>query len=469
MNTERQHSVLLSRKTFLKGMTGVAAAAGIRGLRTAGSPALAAGSARSASADGSQGANVTVDLSGATGKTVQPYLYGYATGVLLYDDFRLAANGIIESSAKTLAPPLLRFDTSAGSIIQTVFANGIDRPDWTPFSRWVQHRGDFLKTGGRLVFGIGPGGGDTSRPPATWAKYARATALHFREIGQEITYWEVGNECDPMGAVVYSQYFNAIADALHSVSRGYLVGGPVASWWNGIDLPTFVSHSGARLGFIDFHSYTVSTTDSTQTAYERAVAFDEVKKARQAVAGTAAAHLPIGLLEYNLNGERQPNGTYGLPVQGTITGALYAALVLTQAFASDPNFTMGALWDLVADSYYGAIGNAQDNKSYQAIDEQGWYLRQAARLMPGQQVLATTTAPDLQVLATTSGRRFSIQLVNYNLRKEQSVTISVKGRGPSSPVARWELSARYPNGLVSTAASLSQVPLPPQSIVILNG
>jgi hypothetical protein len=469
MNTERQRSVLVSRQTFLKGLAGVAAVAGIRSLRTMGSPALEAYSTRSASPDSSQRASVTVNLSRATGRTVQPYLYGYATGALLNDDFQLAANGVIESSAKTLAPSLLRLETSAGNIIQTVFAKGIDRPDWTPFSRWVQHRGNFLKAGSRLIFGIGPGGGDTSLPPATWAEYARATALHFRGIGQEITYWEAGNECDPMGAVVYSQYFNAIADALHSVNRAYLVGGPVASWWNGIDMSTFVSLSGTRLGFIDFHSYLVNNADSMQTAYERAITFGEVKQARQAVAGTVAAKLPIALLEYNMNGGPQPNGTWGLPVQGTIAGAVYAALLLTQAFASDPRFTMGGLWDLVADSNYGAIANSYDKNSYHAIDEQGWYLRQAARLMPGQQVLATTTAPDLQVLATTSGRRFSIQLVNYNLKKAQSVTVGVGGRTTSSPILRWELSAHYPSGHGSTTASLTQVAIPPQSIVILNG
>ena len=335
----------------------------------------------------------------------------------------------------------------------------------------MQHRGDFLANGARLVFGIGPRAGDTSLSPATWAQYAKATALHFREIGQEITYWEAGNECDPMGAVVYSRYFNAIADALHSVSPAFLVGGPVASWWNGIDLPAFISQSGARLGFIDFHSYPVSGTESTQAAYEGAVAFADVLSARKAVAGTVAASLPIGLLEYNMNGEKQPDGLYGLPAQGTITGAVYAALLLTRAFASDPDASslMGGLWDLVGDSNYGAIGNARDKTNYHLIDEQGRYLRQAARLMPGQQVTATTTVADLQVLATRNGQGFSVQLVNYNLGKKQSVAISIKGRTTSSPVARWELSATYPNGLLSTAPSLSQVPLPPQSIVILSG
>jgi Glycosyl hydrolases family 39 len=461
----RRHSVPVSRQTFLKGMAGMAVAAGTRNLWTGRSPAHR----RPAHPHSDQSANVTVDLSSATGKTIQPDLYGYATGALLDNDFQLAANKVVESSAETLSPALIRFNTPVQTIIQSVFAAGASQPDWAPFSHWVQHHGDFLSDPGRLIFGIGPAGDDTSIPPATWAKYAGATARHFREIGQEITCWEVGNECDPMGATGYSHYFNAIADALHAVNPGYLVGGPVASWWNGIDLPGFISHSGAKLGFIDFHSYPVNGTDSTQTAYEKAATFADVMNARQAVAGTVAANLPIGLLEYNMNGDEQPDGSYGLPAQGTIVGAVYVALLLTQAFASDPGFTMAALWDLVADSNYGAIGNAQDKTSYRAIDEQGWYLRQAAQLMPGQQVLATTTAADLQVLATTSGQSFSLQLVNYQLSQQQSATITITGGTPSSPLTRWELSERYPTGHLSTTATLTRVPLPPQSIVILNG
>jgi hypothetical protein len=246
MDAQRPDSVSVSRHTFLLGVAGLAAAGATRRLGASGRLA-------------SSRPSVTVDLARTTGKTVSPCLYGYATGALMDDDFGLAANGAVEKSAKTLAPALLRLNTPVSAIIQTVFARGVSHPDWTPFSRWAKDRADFLGRGGRLVFGIGPAGGDTSIPPATWAKYAGATAAHFRSIGQEITYWEVGNECDPMGAATYAQYFNAMADALHAVNPAYLVGGPVASWWNGIDLPTFVSRSGKRIGFIDFHSYRSTT------------------------------------------------------------------------------------------------------------------------------------------------------------------------------------------------------------------
>ncbi len=463
MRTERRVTAKLSRQALLKSAAGVIVVTGTRQLLGVRS------SADGANSSGGQPARVNVDLSRSSGKKVQPYLYGYATGALLDDDFQLAADSAAERSARKLSPALIRVNSPVTSIIQSVFANGVAAPDWTPVATWIQHRADFLGTNGRLIFGIGPSGRDTTISPATWAEYAGATARHFREIGQEITYWEVGNECDAMGAKAYCDYFNAIADALHSVNRSYLVGGPVSSWWNGIDLPTFVRRSGTRIGFIDFHSYPVNDIDSTQTAYQKAATFADVRSARLALAGTVAARLPIGLLEYNLNGDEQPNGTWGLPAQGTVVGAVYVALLLTQAFASDARCTMGALWDLIADSNYGVIGNIHDQGRYRAIDPQGWYLSQASRLMPGQQVPASTNAANLQVLATRNGRHFAIQLVNYNLRAGRSVTVSVAGKPPGHQVARWELSARYPAGYTSTLASLGRLRLPPQSVTIVTG
>jgi hypothetical protein len=45
-----------------------------------------------------------------------------------------------------------------------------------------------------------------------------------------------------------------------------------------------------------------------------------------------------------MNGNPQPDGTWGLPAQGTIAGAIYAALLLTTAFESDVRFTISGLW-----------------------------------------------------------------------------------------------------------------------------
>jgi hypothetical protein len=468
---ERRDSVPVSRKTFLMGMAGVAVA-GTRGLRASRSPIRGAIPASSAHPRSSQLPSVTVNLSDLTGITIPSYIYGYATGALLDNKCQLAANSAVKKSAGALAPSLVRFNTPASNIIQTVFVNGVSQPNWAAFAKWVKNRASFLGDSSQLVFGIGPAPdpGVQPLPADTWAQYAKATAQHFRNIGQEITYWEVGNECDQsMDVATYSQYFNAIAGALHSVNDTYLVGGPVSSWWGAMDLPTFVGNCGSEIGFIDFHSYPVNDSDSTQTAYQKAAAFNDVASARQALVQAGAPSLPIALLEYNMNSGMNSDGTFGLPAQGTIVGAVYTALLLTQAAASDTNFTMAGIWDLVADSHYGVIGNIQDSYNFHDIDQQGRYLHQAAQLMPGQQATTSTTATGLQVLATTSGQSFSIHLVNYNLQTQVPVTINLQGAPPGSQITRWELSTRYPNGHTSLVTSLARVPLPPQSIVILSG
>lgn len=419
--------------------------------------------------------NATIDLSAPTGNELQKRLYGYATGALFGNDFALAADPTVEASAKFLNATLLRFNTPASNVdanrtlMQAVFANGVGSPDWTPLNDWVNNHRAFLGSDGILVFGIGPDGGDTSLSPSTWASYATATAQYFRSIGQEVMYWEVGNECDSMGAQTYSTYFNAIADALHAVNSKYLVGGPVGSWFNGIDLAQFVQYSGASgIGFIDFHSYPVNTSDSIETAYSKAATFSDVASARQAIAGTAAAHLPIALLEYNMNSAQQPDGSYGLPLQGTSQGAVYVALLLTQGFMSDTNFPLAAMWDLVSDSNYGAIGNAQENGNDADIDPQGLYLREAASVLPGKQVAASTTLPNLQILATRPGSGLSIQIVNYDTTENQSVTIQIQGGSISGTFRRWELSAANPSGAVSYVNELANVSVPSESIVILT-
>jgi hypothetical protein len=125
--------------------------------------------------------------------------------------------------------------------------------------------------------------------------------------------------------------------------------------------------------------------------------------------------------------------------------------------------------DLIGNSNYGAIGNAQDDYRYRAIDPQGRYLAQAAALMPGQQVPARTTVPELQVLSSATGQHVSVHLVNYNLHAERTVTISVTGTRLKDRFTRWELSSRDLGGQVATITGLARISVPPQSIVIVRG
>lgn len=174
-----------------------------------------------------------------------------------------------------------------------------------------------------------------------------------------------------------------------------------------------------------------------------------------------------------MNGAPNSDGSRGTPLQGTIVGAVYNALLLSRCFISDSNFTMGGMWDIVQDSNFGAIGNKQNGGDNAAIDEQGTYLMRAAQLLPGKEVSSTTTASNVQILATTRGNQFAIQLVNYDTETDKSATIELvpaHGKGlQHGSFTRWELSSQHPHGNVTAIPALTDILLPAESIVIITG
>ena len=65
---------------------------------------------------------------------------------------------------------------------------------------------------------------------------------------------------------------------------------------SGPPVPVVTEHPRLAMpGFIDFHGYLAGGADSAQAAYEKAATSAGVMSARQAVPGTVAASLPIGL------------------------------------------------------------------------------------------------------------------------------------------------------------------------------
>lgn len=411
--------------------------------------------------------DVTVNFANQTGSTVSKYLYGFSTGPLQDGDggsFAIAANPAFIASAAKLRPTLIRFNITA-SIVQS-FNNGntsVMNSFWDNYQK-------FCDPQVRLVMGV-PGGNDTSISPQTCAQWAANFAKMMKGQGHEIMYWEVGNELDGLGPNAYASYFNPIADALHAVNPDYLVGGPVASWWNGIDLGTFASLSGSRCGFINFHSY--SANPGTVPSYASAMGGSAVLAARNQVNNTALAHLPIGMLEYNMI--NVPDSSSAGATQAQIYGAVWTALLLmacvTQETAAHSGDLMCALWDIVNDSNYGVIGNQFNGGSgnYTTITPQGWYLGYAGQHMAGSMVAAVTTKSNLQVMATVNGGHFAVQLINYSTSTSQTLNIATSGLALPASITRWELSAANPNTTISTLANLTGVVVPAQSIVIVSG
>jgi hypothetical protein len=72
-----------------------------------------------------------------------------------------------------------------------------------------------------------------------------------------VRYWLVGNEPNFNGysASSYSDYFNRDYDAMKAVDPGIEVGGPAIAGYDAAWLAEFLTLSGTRVDFLDFHGY----------------------------------------------------------------------------------------------------------------------------------------------------------------------------------------------------------------------
>ncbi|MCO6006602.1 hypothetical protein NE236_16575 [Actinoallomurus purpureus] len=72
-----------------------------------------------------------------------------------------------------------------------------------------------------------------------------------------VTRWILGNEPDgaKMEAADYSAKFNAVYDAMKAVDPTIKIGGPATAYPNWDFLQTFLTGSGSRADFVDFHKY----------------------------------------------------------------------------------------------------------------------------------------------------------------------------------------------------------------------
>lgn len=419
-------------------------------------------------------ANVTVNLTAPTGKTVPNTLFGFCGGGLVYgnnrnNDFDVVFDAKFQASAGQIKPQLIRLNTQQTQpMLQHIFANGVNNPDWGWLDNWIKnHAGFFNDKTGRLVFGIGPSFSDTSISPSTWASWAVAVANHLKAAGQECFWWEIGNEPDGTGGIggpTYATYFNAIADALHSVNPNYKCGGPVLSYWGsgGYD-QSFLQSCASRIGYVVWHAYGFAgnATPSSSQVYQQALNYGNISSVRNEVNGYGLTKIPFAINEYNNLLDGGNNSGFD--------SAMFSCLFVTGAFKSDPMFTMSAVWDLVGpNGGFSCIGNSfmGDNST---IDPQGWYLGLAGQLMPGSEVTATSTLGNLQLLASKTATAWALQVANYDTSgASQTLNVGLTG-GTVGRINMAQISAGRSSVLRSTPGSLNGIPCPSRSITFLTG
>jgi hypothetical protein len=172
---------------------------------------------------------------------------------------------------------------------------------------------------------------------------------HFKATGTPIRKFIYGNEHDngdnpkKMTADVYSARYNQVHDALHALDPQVEVGGPaLAAYEPQFGTPfmdTFLTVSGSRVDFIDYHDYgagyTRYTPEQLLTTVIAGYASDiaDLKARIARLVPSRAGQIPIQIGEWNMD-YADPEGTLMLSHLATVWGSAALGTMLESGIST---------------------------------------------------------------------------------------------------------------------------------------
>jgi hypothetical protein len=133
---------------------------------------------------------------------------------------------------------------------------------------------------------------------------------HFNlQTNNHVSYWLGGiNEPNLNGqdATTYSNAFNTTYDAMKAVDPTIKIGGPTVAWYDPNFLQTFLTISGSRVDFLDFHGYAQGTTQLTyDQLFAKSAKYEtDINNLRAKIVQTVpnrASQIEIQIGEYDLD------------------------------------------------------------------------------------------------------------------------------------------------------------------------
>ena len=398
--------------------------------------------------------------------------------------FAICADPSYIKSAASIMPSLYRINSNSGVGGPTgywsddIFLGRLNDPDWTVIQPFVENGHKWIGSNCRLIIGI-----RLDRLSVTeYATACRLMAQHFKStngrngLPLHVWGWEVGNENDSISINTYCQYFDAAADAFHSIDPTYRIIGPVSSWANAVRIKSFAQQCGSRIGAICYHNYGYCYDPRKPVPSDEALLGSELpamdaRRVRAELVGTAAAHVPIFMGEYNIECSATPDQR-----QQQVMGAVFTANWLISAHQTDSGVEMGAIWEMAGDGTYGVIQRGSDG--WTRIVPNGCLIAKAGRIMAGQEVTSSFTRPGKRrCLAIANGQKIGVMIVNYDLADALSGAVGLGGwpfdrSTGGGTLAKWVLSDAYPDGVASLVTVTNEltepIKVPPMSVVILH-
>jgi hypothetical protein len=212
----------------------------------------------------------------------------------------------------------------------------------------------------------------------------------------------------------------------------------------------------------------VNNSDGTDAIYQKGVT-SSFRDPRNALGGRLA-QVPFMFLEYNMNGNQNPDGTWGDPRQAQPMGAIFIALQTQALFQSDGYVDSMAMWDIISNGNYGAVGNHQSNGDMTKITPQGWYLGNAGQMMEGKDCpVITSGLSKIKVWASLTATGFALQIVNYNTAGGAITVMPSLGRPTKGPFKRVDIGKDNPNAVTTAPPSVNSLSVPSEGIVLITG
>ncbi len=256
---------------------------------------------------------------------------------------------------------------------------------------------------------------------------------HFnKETNNPVKRWIIGNELDNSGnpdhmdATTYSNRFNALYDAMKAIDPMIKIGGPATAYYDTSFIDTFLTLSGSKTDFIDFHTYGQGGSENkseavllNETAKYSTHIIDLQNRIKQKVP-TRIDTIEIQIGEWNLDWNSDPK-------QYTHFNTIWAASVLGKTIQegglamqfADKNGALGAL--------YETSGNGGTKNDPMPIYH-AYGMFTGENLFPhfGTKLVKTTTAiPNIEVYASDNPKM--IIVINKNQTVAQQATLTLKG------------------------------------------
>jgi hypothetical protein len=263
--------------------------------------------------------------------------------------------------------------------------------------------------------------------------------------------WIIGNEPNMYGltASSYSAEFNTDADAMKAVDPGIKLGGPATAWLDESYLQTFLSLSGSRVDFIDFHGYPTQPCSAcgpspapTLFAWAASIgsAVARVHQILQSTMPARAAQIDVEVGEWSLS---TGNGIGTRTNLNVVWGADVIGQIIRNGGLSLFYGTKGNMLEWQSGD---EIDGDRNRKIFQKLDEtlapyHSYGMFTGEGLFPhfgSKLARSSTQVSNVDVFASDGGQR-NIVVVNKDPTQKRTLTFRLSDRG-SGTITLWQKS-----------------------------